>query len=70
MPVKFTKNDSNDLTIIDIIGDVTLEDIFDAVQQYEKSGLSKYEIYNFQNYTGPHLGFEELRNVSTIILKN
>ncbi|MBW1846784.1 MAG: hypothetical protein JRI53_04155 [Deltaproteobacteria bacterium] len=67
MPVKFTKNDSNDLTIIDIIGDVTLEDIFDAVQQYEKSGLSKYEIYNFQNYTGPHLGFEELRNVSTII---
>jgi len=67
MPVEFTKNDSKDLTTIDIIGDVTLEEILNAVKEYETSGLSKFEIYNFQNYTGPHLGFEELRNVSTII---
>ena len=68
MAVNFTKNDSNDLAIIDIVGNVTLEEILNAVKQYETSGLSKFEIYNFQNYTGPHLGFEELRNVSTIIL--
>ena len=69
MPVEIKNDKSKDLTIVDVIGDVSLDEIFDTIRQYIKSGISKYELYDFQKYTGPHFGFEEIRSISDTIPK-
>jgi len=67
MPASYSKDISKDLTIITIEGQLSFKELLDLIQAYKESGYSRYEIYDFRNFTGEVLTFENVKILANYI---
>ena len=67
MSVSFSQHTSKDLTIIAFYGEVPIKDFLNMIHEYKKSGFTKYEIYDLQNFMGDPLSFEDVKTLANYI---
>ena len=63
MPIVFKIDRPRDLTIFTGTGDVSYDDLINALASYDKAGPTRYEIFDFRKFTGEPVNFMEIRHL-------
>jgi len=66
MPIIFEIDRPRDLTIFTGTGDVSYDDLINALASYEKAGPTRYEIFDFRKFTGETVNFMEISQIVEI----
>ena len=70
MPIKYTIDRTQNLTIFNLTGEVTLSDLIDTIDTYGKSDPTFYEIYDAREIDGDRLTTAEIQKLAVFLKKH
>ncbi|WP_319409485.1 hypothetical protein [uncultured Desulfosarcina sp.] len=67
MPIKYTVDRTQNLTVFDLTGEVPFSELIDAIDEYGKNDPTLYEIYDTREIGGNRLTTAEIQKLAVYL---